>query len=208
MVNGDCIMMNKILSALIFVPRTLTLLALRLILAAVGIVILPFVIAYCQHKGLKKFPSLFYLWDNDEDGYTGNQRWHWWDVYLDGKKAPHDERDWYGRKDLSFLERFWRSYRWSALRNPVNNMQRAKYLSWEVENPEYVKVKYLDDSKESYLIFMIPKGGKLYHMHFKVMIGKFIFRGGLKLKDFWYTTENPDIDPFRKTTTYTLSFFS
>ena len=87
-------------------------------------------------------------------------------------------------------------------------MQRAKYTSWEVENPEYVKVKYLDDSKESYLIFMIPKGSKLYHMHFKIMIGKFVFRGGLKLKDFWYTTENPEIDPYRKTTTYTLSFFS
>lgn len=200
--------MNKILSALVFVPRTVLLLALRLVLAILGIVILPFVIAYCQHKGLQKFPKLFYIWDNDEDGYTGNQRWHWWDVYLDGYKAPHEQREWYGRKDLSTWERFKRSYTWSAIRNPVNNMQRAKYLSWEVKDPEYVKVKYLNDEKDSYFIVVRPKDSFFYHYHFKIMVGKFIFRGGLKVKDWYYTEENPEIEKYRERTTYTLSFFS
>lgn len=192
----------KYLTALVlFLPASITVILVRSILAFLGVFIVPFVVYYCQKNNLQQFPKWAYLWDNDEDGYTGNQRWHWWDVHLDGKKWPDKLRTWYGRTDLTFWQRYRRSVQWSVWRNPVNNMQRHPQLSWPVLTPDWVKVIA---GVKGHVIFIKPQGSWFYHVGWRWNItDKFGIRGGIKLKPEYFN-EGYELDEYRTRTTYTL----
>jgi hypothetical protein len=95
--------------------------ALFLVLCLIGHIFIPMLLAFGAYE--KKyserfqkyyigFPSLFWLWSNEEDGVLGSTEY----------KARYPK-----------WSEFLRGWVWSAIRNPVNNLRFVKYLSCKID---------------------------------------------------------------------------
>jgi len=180
------------LSALFLIPSMITL---RIALALLGLITVPLGVSYCMASGKDKFPKILWLWDNEEDGYDGNKK-GWYDWYLKKYK---------GKQPVTGFKRWLRSVNWSMLRNPTNNMQRAKWISWPVYNPQDIVIKK-DSDGYGHTIAIKPEGSKIYHLSLKKDLGKIRFRTGFKTKPRYYGKDRVYSED-RERTTYTISFF-
>jgi hypothetical protein len=109
----------------------------------VGIPVLILPTLWARYKDLDRLPQPFrYFWGNDEDAWDGDAPWRshwnidgsisinkgangWWPDYLRQQGIIWDE--------LSFLQQWWQSYKWCALRNPAWQTRNRKYLSTSVD---------------------------------------------------------------------------
>lgn len=70
--------------------------------------------------GKKNLPKLFYYYDNEEDGFTGNKR-----VMF----GPNHDKGWFDdylgieSSKLSRFKQAYYAYKWSAMRNPAWNLR-------------------------------------------------------------------------------------
>ena len=110
-------------------------------LTLLGMIVVPFAIPYAKDTGTyigedpvlwieRHLPKWAWLWDNDRDGTLGDKR-GWW---RKNKCNGHPET-------------FWNQYRWLALRNPVNNLQRVwpLYLNGLNLEKEFIGDYRVDD---------------------------------------------------------------
>lgn len=164
-------MITRILLSL---PLWLAYSAVALVLDAIGLVILlPLSLAHAwkwrpsmfrQFRGLSggEFRTVWWggwltwLWGNEEDGVTGPL---WWRQRTGAFLVGH-----HWKKALS-------AYRWSALRNPTNNL---RFIPWvnPVIDPE--RIDYINRLGDAYQITLTWQGA------FSGLLAVFKFRGA-----FW-----------------------
>lgn len=108
-----------------FVLSWLFLIAVRLVLIALGLVVTPVALLFetssssvSDGRPILVLPDWAWLWSNDFDGSLGDKR-GWWDAH-----AP------FGLGAHHFLSKFI----WLAVRNPVNNLRRTDWFSCPVKD--------------------------------------------------------------------------
>jgi hypothetical protein len=121
---------------------------------------------------------LTWLWGNEEDGVTGP---HWW-----WNRTCHG----YARHNAPWWVSAWSAYRWSALRNPSNNMRfvpvinpvidPARVRSWEWRKPYPMTIAKVPRLVEAIYTWQGPYAGIRCHIEFRG--GLYRFWWGWKLK--------------------------
>lgn len=108
-------------------------------LTLLGLLVVAAAIPYARYTGKtigdpvlwreRHLPRWAWLWGNDRDGTLG------------------DKRGWWRNKSAGSPETFWNQYRWLALRNPVNNLQRVwpLYINGKDLSKGYVGDYRVDD---------------------------------------------------------------
>ena len=152
---------------------------LRLLLAIVAPVILIIPTLCATHKSLDRLPwGLNSLFGCEEDGWNGNgidpnNPRRGWEEGRQGKWVEEDARNpdslyqgwWFDYKDvsysrLSFLQRWWLSYQWCALRNVAWNLRLTKLAA----NTHYqqIQLDYLEVSGKTATVEWIGANGESY----------------------------------------------
>ena len=163
-----------------------------------GVVILFPVVLYSKYKGYSNLPKLFYVYDNEEDGYDGNKRKQWYSKYgtQGAKLGWYDGYLGIDSSKMSTTMRTWYAYRWCALRNPAWNLRYHKYISINAN-----KVKYditgntkSHDWKRGYQWYDVLIDNK-YESHFRLIpLTKYkslYVRWGWKIYPEFYGKELP-----------------
>lgn len=99
---------------------------------------------------------LFWLWGNEEDGVTGPE---WWKVRT-GVASPF-------RLVAPWHVQAWSAYRWSALRNPVNNMRFVPWINPVIE-PAGIRSRTWNPIDKPWLVVLTwqgPYAGLRIHCH-------------------------------------------
>ena len=138
-----------------------------------GYFILIPVVGYAEYHRMTELPKRFFVFDNEEDGYHGNKakkkyRNHkgFWEHY-------HD----FDYNELSFLKRWWYSYRWCALRNPAWNLRYHSWLSIDntkgdlhhVGNTVYHDFRQNPTAKKVWYDCVTTIDGKKYKSKFRLI---------------------------------------
>lgn len=136
---------------------------IRLPLMILGFVIFP--IAYVTRKKDDSLWLLFWLWDNKEDGIYGAKWFH---------KGTRD---------------FKTAYKWSVIRNPVNNM-RFTFLGLDRDNMEDFEWEYFGQYPIPTPRLARDRGGVMWHY-------SVVWNGWLWFPSFWYIRSKSNIKHFR-----------
>lgn len=88
----------------------------------------PTLLVACYQKRDKLWDWAYYF-DNDEEGFDGSGA-EWYDNYLG---IDIDSLPWY--------KHAWISYKWSALRNACYNLRYHPKISYDVTNPQNIKLE-------------------------------------------------------------------
>lgn len=99
-----------------------------LLFRAMGILLMPFLSAYCLVTGVNVYPMWAYYFDNDEDGFTGDKR-NWYSNYLGFDISSRGK-----------LYQWYRAVRWQ-IRNMSFNHRYHHKCGVDITKPEIISFK-------------------------------------------------------------------
>lgn len=169
--------------------RYYTQVIVRLVLFVVAPIVLFIPTLYATARNLNQLPwGLNKVFGCEEDGWNGNGidpnnprqgweegNWHVWveekdrkpGMKMQGWDCDHERIKW---SELNFLQRWWRGFRWCALRNVTWNLRLTSFAA----NTHYQTieiVKNITKGKESYIEWKCHKTGKKYFFKRKYLFG-------------------------------------
>jgi len=148
-----------------FILVDLQLAILRLLIAALGPVVVTIALPFARNNHL---PKIFAWWDNPDYGIKGNQ------AYLTQKAY---------NPLVKYAGKFPSNWYWLVIRNPANGLTQSKLFSVSQAECDYVKRKgdlVVDNYKPGWQFVYARKGWRLYTGLY-YFVGKGEYRIGFKL---------------------------